>query len=165
MNEADTIKVKAYPDGRVMQQLDDGSERELSERETDWARLERMTDEDVEYNALMDPEEEPFLTDEDREKIKALPDPKRIRNRLKLTQVEFSRRFHIPLGTLRDWERRARFPDSAARAYLRVIAEGPEAVASALERSYECAPALAGEQLGEAPRNARSRRETAMARR
>ncbi len=41
----------------------------------------------------------------------------------------------IPLGTLRDWERKARFPDSAARAYLRVIAEDAETVAALLARS------------------------------
>jgi putative transcriptional regulator len=101
-----------------------------------------MTDEDAEYNALMDPDEEPFLTDEDREKIKTLVDPKVIRKRLKLTQVEFAERFAIPLGTLRDWERRARFPDSAARAYLRVISEDPELVCKALKRSYDRMPAL-----------------------
>ena len=80
----------------------------------------------------MDPDFEPFLTDEDREKIKTLPDPKRIRKKLKLTQKEFSRRYEIPLGTLRDWERRVRFPDSAARAYLTVISRDPKRIAALL---------------------------------
>jgi putative transcriptional regulator len=66
-----------------------------------------------------------------------------IRKKLKLTQVEFAERFAIPLGTLRDWERRARFPDSAARAYLRVIAEDPEAVTNALRRSLDRVPVAA----------------------
>jgi putative transcriptional regulator len=142
MSEENIIRVNVYRDGRVMQQLDDGSERELRESEADWRRFDRLTDEDAEYNALMDPDEEPFLTDEDREKIKTLVDPKVIRKRLKLTQVEFAERFAIPLGTLRDWERRARFPDSAARAYLRVISEDPELVCKALKRSYDRMPAL-----------------------
>ena len=134
MKEENTIKVKLYRDGTVIQELEDGSERVL-ESDTDWAALAAMTDEDAEYNALMDPDEEPFLTDADREKIKTLPDPKRIRKKLKLTQKEFSRRYEIPLGTLRDWERRVRFPDSAARAYLTVISEDPELVCKALKRS------------------------------
>jgi putative transcriptional regulator len=142
MSEENIIRVNVYRDGRVMQQLDDGSERELRESEADWRRFDRLTDEDAEYNALMDPDEEPFLTDEDREKIKTLVDPKVIRKRLKLTQVEFAERFAIPLGTLSDWERRARFPDSAARAYLRVISEDPETVCKALKRSYDRMPAL-----------------------
>jgi putative transcriptional regulator len=113
---------------------------------TDWARLKAMTEEDIEYNALMDPNFEPFLTNEDREKIKTLPDPKRIRKKLKLTQKEFSRRYEIPLGTLRDWERRVRFPDSAARAYLTVISRDPKRVAALLaapEPAVEPAPELA----------------------
>ena len=131
MSEENTIKVELYRDGTVVQQLDDGTTRVL-ESDTDWARLATMTDEDFEYNALMDPDFEPFLTDEDREKIKTLPDPKRIRKKLKLTQKEFSRRYEIPLGTLRDWERRVRFPDSAARAYLTVISRDPKRIAALL---------------------------------
>ena len=135
MSEEHIVKVKVYRDGKVMQQLDDGSERELVESETDWARIDAMIDEDAEYNALMDPDFEPFLTDADLEIIKTLPDPKIIRKQLKLTQTEFSKRYAIPLGTLRDWERRARFPDSAARAYLRVIEHEPQIVCNALKRA------------------------------
>jgi putative transcriptional regulator len=131
MSDENTIRVKLYRDGTVVQELQDGTTHVL-ESDTDWARVDAMTDEDAEYNALMDPDEEPFLTDEDREKIKKLPDPKRIRRKLKLTQKEFSRRYRIPLGTLRDWERRARFPDSAARAYLTVISQEPERIAAIL---------------------------------
>jgi putative transcriptional regulator len=131
MSEENTIRVKLYRDGTVVQELKDGTTRVL-ESDSDWARVDAMTDEDAEYNALMDPDFEPFLTDEDREKIKTLPDPKRIRKKLKLTQKEFSRRYEIPLGTLRDWERRARFPDSAARAYLTVISRDPKRIAALL---------------------------------
>ena len=54
------------------------------------------------------------------------------REELGLTQEEFSARFRIPLGTLRDWEQGAAEPDQAARAYLTVIARNPKAVADAL---------------------------------
>ncbi|HUB49747.1 MAG TPA: helix-turn-helix domain-containing protein [Acetobacteraceae bacterium] len=41
---------------------------------------------------------------------------------LGLTQEEFSVRFRVPLGTVRDWEQGKTEPDQAARAYLKVIA-------------------------------------------
>ncbi|HEY5280635.1 MAG TPA: transcriptional regulator, partial [Pseudolabrys sp.] len=44
-------------------------------------------------------------------------------------------RFHIPLGTLRDWEQGAATPDQSARAYLTVIARNPDAVREALAPS------------------------------
>jgi putative transcriptional regulator len=51
---------------------------------------------------------------------------------LRLTQEQFAERFHIPLGTLRDWKQVAAQPDQSARAYLTVIARDPEAVRKAL---------------------------------
>jgi len=52
-----------------------------------------------------------------------------IRMKLGITQVEFSRRFRIPLGTLRDWEQNRKQPDTTAMAYLRVISKEPDFVA------------------------------------
>jgi putative transcriptional regulator len=132
MSEEDTVRIRVRVDGSVVRELPNGIEVPHVAEPSDWARVDAMTDEDAEYNALMDPDFEPFLTDEDREKIKTLPDPKRIRKKLKLTQKEFSRRYEIPLGTLRDWERRVRFPDSAARAYLTVISRDPKRIAALL---------------------------------
>ena len=103
---------------------------------TDWARLEAMTEEEIEANALADPDNPP-MTPEELARMRPLPQPKRIRERLKLTQEEFSERFEIPLGTLRDWEQSVSQPDRAARTLLRVIEQDPEAVARALARSYE----------------------------
>lgn len=141
MKQERTVRATFDESGKLVELLEDGSTRPFEHR-ANWSRFDAMTDEDAEYNALMDPDEEPFMTDEDREKIKTLVDPKVIRKRLKLTQIEFAERFAIPLGTLRDWERRARFPDSAARAYLRVISEDPELVCTALKHSYDRMPAL-----------------------
>lgn len=50
---------------------------------------------------------------------------KRLRIELGLSQTEFSERFHIPVGTLRDWEQRRSEPDQAAQAYLKLIAADP----------------------------------------
>lgn len=54
------------------------------------------------------------------------------RTRLGLSQAEFARRFHVPLGTLRDWEQaRSTAPDFAV-AYVRVIMRDPDMVAAAV---------------------------------
>src|SRR5262249_28036283 len=55
-----------------------------------------------------------------------------LRRALGLTQEEFAARYHIPLGTLRDWEQGRTEPDQPARAYLKVIASNPEEVSRAL---------------------------------
>ncbi len=55
-----------------------------------------------------------------------------IRRALGLSQEDFAARFHIPLGTLRDWEQGRKVPDAAARAYLVVIGRNPDAVREAL---------------------------------
>lgn len=136
-NEDNTVRINRLSDGTLVQELPDGTEIPYVPTPSNWARFDAMTDEDAEYNALMDPDFEPFLTDTDREIIKTLPDPKLIRKKLKLTQAEFASRYAIPLGTLRDWERRARFPDAAARAYLRVISQDPKMVAKLLATATE----------------------------
>ena len=57
---------------------------------------------------------------------------RRTRTGLGLSQAEFGRRFHVPVGTLRDWEQaRATAPDFAV-AYVRVIAKHPDIVTSAV---------------------------------
>ena len=60
---------------------------------------------------------------------------KRMRRNLKLTQDDFSLRFAIPQGTLRDWEQGRRHPEGPARTLLLVIEYEPEAVERALEHS------------------------------
>ena len=64
--------------------------------------------------------------------MRRVPNPQEIREALGLTQRQFARQFEIALGTLRDWEQGVRLPDSAARAYLRVIQQNPAAVLKAL---------------------------------
>ena len=55
-----------------------------------------------------------------------------IRAKLKLTQAQFAKRFHLDLATLRDWEQGRRFPTGPASVLLQVIAREPEAVQRAL---------------------------------
>jgi putative transcriptional regulator len=62
-----------------------------------------------------------------------MPTVRALRKSLNLTQEQFAARFHLPLGTVRDWEQGAHRPDKAAQVLLRVIAKDPEAVARALK--------------------------------
>jgi putative transcriptional regulator len=60
-------------------------------------------------------------------------DVKAIRQGLKMSQERFAQAFGFPLGTLRDWEQGRGRPDTAARAYLMVIARIPREVEQALQ--------------------------------
>jgi putative transcriptional regulator len=64
--------------------------------------------------------------------MKRMPRAKISRRALGLSQEDFAARYHIPIGTLRDWEQGRVEPDQAARAYLTVIARDPDAVHRAL---------------------------------
>jgi len=59
-------------------------------------------------------------------------DVKAIRKRVKMSQAEFSRAYGISKRALQEWEQGGRQPDSAARAYLTVIAREPALVRRAL---------------------------------
>jgi putative transcriptional regulator len=97
---------------------------------TDWQAAYAQTDEDIARNIADDPDAAPILTDGET----AAAIARTVRKRLGLSQVEFAERFHVPVGTLRDWEQNRRQPDAPALAYLRVIAREPEMVARALRR-------------------------------
>jgi putative transcriptional regulator len=59
-------------------------------------------------------------------------DVKAIRKRVKMSQAEFARTYRISKRALQEWEQGGRQPDSAARAYLTVIAKEPSVVRRAL---------------------------------
>ena len=61
-------------------------------------------------------------------------DVKAIRKRVKMSQAEFARAYRISKRALQEWEQGGRQPDSAARAYLTVIAKEPAVVRRALSR-------------------------------
>jgi putative transcriptional regulator len=86
-----------------------------------------MTTAAVEAAARADRDARP-LSGEDLRRMKRTPQAKIIRRALALTQEEFAVRYHIPLGTLRDWEQGRAQPDKPTRAYLKVIACEPERV-------------------------------------
>lgn len=100
---------------------------------TDCAAFDAMTEEEKHAAALSDPDAQP-ITKEKWDRMKRAPRAKTLRRALGLSHDEFAARFHIPIGTLRDWEQGRAEPDQAARAYLKVIAAAPDVVRKALAR-------------------------------
>jgi putative transcriptional regulator len=89
--------------------------------------LSSMTQPAIEKAARADRDARP-LTATDLKRMKRTPRAKMIRRALDLTQEEFAARYHIPLGTLRDWEQGRAEPDRPTRAYLTLIARDPDHV-------------------------------------
>jgi putative transcriptional regulator len=61
-------------------------------------------------------------------------DVKAIRKLVRMSQSEFARAYGISKRALQEWEQGGRQPDSAARAYLTVIAKEPAVVRRALAK-------------------------------
>ncbi len=135
MKKENITVARRKSDGSLVRVLPNGKTEPLRDR-TDWERLRRMTDEEVEAAARSDPDNPP-RTKAELAKMRRVPRVKTLRRALGLTQEEFAQRFHIPLGTLRDWEQGRSEPDQPARAYLRVIARDPKGVQKALQPAAE----------------------------
>jgi putative transcriptional regulator len=82
-----------------------------------------------EANAIAKGEADPSTY---RVHVPASIDVKAVRNRLRLTQREFSGRFGVELATLREWEQHRRAPEGPSRVLLTIIDREPEAVERAL---------------------------------
>jgi len=134
MSKKNTIVAKRQSDGTIVQVLPDGSTKPFEDK-TDWNRLRAMTDEEVTAAAMADPDARP-MTPEQLRTARRVPRTKTLRRALAMTQEEFAARYHIPIGTLRDWEQGRCEPDQPARAYLTVIAHDPEGVQRALAEKH-----------------------------
>lgn len=91
------------------------------------------TDDAIEAAARSDVDAQP-LTPERLAKMRRvddLPLSHRVRRQLRLSQSEFAKRYHIPIGTIRDWDQGRTQPDAAAIALLNTIAKFPDEVAMA----------------------------------
>jgi len=113
-------------DGQLVRVHEDGREEVMETHP-----IRPMTDDEVMAAALSDPDAQP-LTEAQLASMKRVPRAKTLRRALGLTQEEFATRYHIPVGTLRDWEQGRSEPDQPARAYLAVIAGDPEGVSRTL---------------------------------
>jgi putative transcriptional regulator len=101
---------------------------------SDWRAFDTMSEEQRRRAALSDPDAPP-ATAEHLARARRIPSVRALRKKLKLTQEQCASRFHLPLGTLRDWEQGAHRPDKAAQILLRIVARDPDAVVCALKNS------------------------------
>ena len=102
-------------------------------RSIDWKRVRAMTEEEIERNALEDPDSiVPLDEATEPQLVLAMPDVAALRRRLKLSQAEFATRFGFSVATVRNWEQGRVLADGPARVLLAVIASEPQAVIRAL---------------------------------
>ena len=120
------------------------------ESRTDWDRLKRMSDEEVERAARNDPDAQP-LSDEQLARGFRPNALTGLRKRLGLSQAEFAKQYRINLRTLQDWEQGRRKPEDIARVYLRVIERNPDAVSAALKDPHPDPLPQAGEGMSACP--------------
>ena len=113
-------------DGYIMTET-----RKTKPDKIDWSAADAMTPEQRTAAAWADPDAQP-ITEADLERMPKVPRIDTLRRALKLSQEDFAARYHIPVGTLLDWEQGRKEPDAAAKAFLRVIAREPETVRKAL---------------------------------
>ena len=84
----------------------------------DWSVADAMTGEQRRAAAMADPDAIP-MTDEEWAEAPRVAQVKTIRCALKLSQEEFAASFHIPIGTLRDWEQGRMEPKARSRCAAR----------------------------------------------
>jgi putative transcriptional regulator len=121
MSKTTTI-ARIRSDGKVVKVLKDGRDAPFPK-----TPMRQMTEAEVRAAANADADARPMTAEQLRE-AKRVPRVKTLRRALGFTQEEFAARYHIPIGTLRDWEQGRTEPDQPARAYLKVIARDPEHV-------------------------------------
>jgi len=72
---------------------------------TDWRAFDAMSEGKRHRAALSDPDCPPASAAQ-LARARRVPTVRALRKKLNLTQEEFAARFHLPLGTVRDWEQR-----------------------------------------------------------
>jgi putative transcriptional regulator len=98
----------------------------------DRQRVCATTDEDIARQSAADPDTAPDMAGEAGWHVvrrPAVPDVRRVRAQLGLSQAAFARRFGLSTRTVQEWEQGRAVPDQPARVLLKVIADAPETVA------------------------------------
>ena len=90
------------------------------------ARLRATKDADIARQIAEDPDTAPEIS------LDILIAPKRLRQRLSMTQEEFANALGIPVATLRNWEQGRNGIDPAARSLLILIARDPDGTLATL---------------------------------
>jgi putative transcriptional regulator len=102
MNTMMRVRLKA--DGRIVEILPDGTERDLTGTVTRAAAAAA--------NETGDPGAAAYA--------------RGVRAQTKLTQAEFASRIGVPIETVRNWEQGKRSPRGPARALLKLVEKAPE---------------------------------------
>ncbi|KQM98297.1 helix-turn-helix domain-containing protein [Sphingomonas sp. Leaf25] len=71
----------------------------------------------------------------DRAKEASPIDVAAIRRRTGMTQAQFAQAYHLPVGTVRDWEQSRTRPDAPARVLLTLIGTEPETIERIVRRA------------------------------
>ena len=103
MNTMMRVRLKA--DGRIVEILPDGTERELTRAA--WTRAG-----EADAGDTSDPGAAAYA--------------RGVRAQTKLTQAEFASRIGVPIETVRNWEQGKRSPRGPARALLKLIEKAPQ---------------------------------------
>jgi putative transcriptional regulator len=108
------LRVRLKADGRLVEVLPDGGERDISPDPSsivaaarEAARAAEARGDDASY-------------------------ARNVRGRTGLTQAAFAARIGVPVETVRNWEQGKRSPRGPARALLKVLETAPEAAFAAL---------------------------------
>src|SRR6202034_3127958 len=115
--ESAMLRVRLKADGRLVEILPDGSEREIAPDPRSIA---------------------PAAHNAPRAAAGRLDDAayaRNVRSRTGLTQTAFAARIGVPVETVRNWEQGKRSPRGPARALLRVLEEAPEAAFAVLAKA------------------------------
>lgn len=116
------------------------SVRDQGTGRVDWERVRRTTDADIAAQIAADPDTAPDmsaipLAEWRRVFRPPVPDVKRIRQQLGLSQAGFAQRFGFSVRTVQQWEQHRAVPDRPARILLTLIERVPDTVAQVLSTS------------------------------
>jgi putative transcriptional regulator len=93
----------------------------------DRAKIAATTDDEIRRQAIEDGED----LDAPLDQFELVIPVHVVRRKLGMSQAEFAKAFHIPVGTIRNWEQNRVKPDPAARALLTILYRQPEAALKA----------------------------------
>jgi len=90
----------------------------------DQARVDATTEADIARQ---------IKEDEHQARLDAAHYAQKVRKKIGLSQLEFARRIHVSVETVRNWEQGKHTPTGAAQALLRILDKAPEVAIMTLE--------------------------------
>ena len=106
-------------------------------KKTNWAKLQSMSDDDIEQGINQDPDtmaptKKELQTFKRVNPVKSV-NIKKIRERLDLSQSKFALYFGVSTRTIQEWEQGRSRPNQLARNFLKVVEYNPLVVQEALK--------------------------------